>query len=370
MREIESDPDLELQVLVTGMHLSPTFGYTVSEIEADGMPIAARVDIGSMSGSHTDVVSAVGAAVTGIGTALTEISPDTVVLLGDRYEIFAAAQAAMFLNLHIVHIGGGDNGHGTHDNYMRHCISKMAHLHFVTHDAAKRRVIQLGENPSTVLNTGSLAVDAVLHTAVLSIEETQERTGIDFGEPTLLVAYHPVSLDLDTTIEELEGLTTYLRSARAEGFGIVLTGTNADAGNDYVRQEIMKLLAEAHPSTWFFENLGAELFHNVLRHSSALIGNSSSALYEAPLVQTPSVDIGIRQYGRTAGPSVIRTVADPASIAAAVRTAVTGGVGFDTYPYGDGPAAPRMTKLLRDTYFADIRGKTFYDLKIEDFGNR
>lgn len=365
MRELVGASGVELQVLVTGTHLDPAFGETVAEIEADGMPIAARVPLPSGRGAPIDTVNAVAAGTRDIGAALDRLEPDIVVVFGDRFEMLAATQAAMFLNVPIAHIGGGDNTRGTHDDYIRHCITKMAQVHFVSHDAARRRVIQLGEEPPRVYDAGALAVDATLGTRILTSDATTAATGIDVRSPFLLVSYHPVTLNQESTRREVAAVTEYLRRAHADGLGIVMSGTNADAGHGLIRRAQDDLRTALGDRIWFFESLGSERYLNVLRRAVALLGNSSSGLYEAPLVGTPTVNIGDRQRGRAAGESVIHVSADADEIEQAVRTAFSGSISFKGYPYGDGPAAPRIAQVLRETDLASLGEKEFFDLSGE-----
>lgn len=362
MRELSTTPDIVLQVLVTGTHLDPTYGTTISEIENDGLSIAERVPIDMGTGAPIDTVNAVGLGTRDIGAALIRLKPDIVVVFGDRFEMLSAAQAAMFLNLPVAHIGGGDTAQGTHDNYVRHAITKMAQLHFTTHEDAHRRVVQLGEDPMTVFNTGALANDAVLGTPMLDAATTTALTGIRFDSPVVLVAHHPISVDRTATAREISALLEFIRDILDEGLEVVITGTNADAGNDVIRSAYEPLLGEHRRSVHFVENLGGDLYINVLRHSTMLVGNSSSGLYEAPLVGTPTLDVGTRQLGRAAGTSVLRVSANASAMRSTADHVLAGHVTFENYPYGRGPAAPRIAAILRATNLDDLHDKSFHDI--------
>jgi UDP-N-acetylglucosamine 2-epimerase (non-hydrolysing)/GDP/UDP-N,N'-diacetylbacillosamine 2-epimerase (hydrolysing) len=363
MRAIAGDPGLRLQTVATGMHLVPEFGLTWREIERDGFALDAKVETVLGGDTAVAVGKAVGLGVIGFTEILERLGPDLVVLLGDRYEVFAAAQAAMVLQIPVAHLGGGDTGAGTIDNVIRHCITKIASLHFVTHAEARRRVLQLGEDPERVFCVGSTGVDAILATPLLDRAALERELGVSFRETILLATFHPLTMDAGSAPDQLRALLEVLEEFRAGGAcSVVFTKANADHGG----RELNRIL-EQHGSGregWhLFSSLGRVNYLSLVRQAAAVVGNSSSGIYEAPYLGTPTVDIGSRQQGRAAPASVLRCEPDARSIRAAIRAALAfrfEGVGMI---YGDGRACERILAGIKQ--FVEVPGlarKAFFDL--------
>lgn len=358
MFEMQSCTDLQMQVLVTGAHLSVKHGLTYREIETDGFHIDHMVEIPMDIDTPVAIAQAIGHGVIEISEALASTSPDLVVVLGDRYEMFAASSAAMMLGIPIAHIGGGDHGDGTIDNVIRHCITKMAQLHFVTHDRARRTVLQLGEDPSRVFDVGALATDAVLKTKLISRQEIATQLDLDAEKPWLLMTYHPLTLAGHDWLLELESILGAIVSLGVR-YEVIVTAPNADAGNTQVRARLSKF-ADRQVNVRLVENLGS-IYVSVLAESALVIGNSSSGIYEAPLLKIPTLNVGLRQRGRSCGDSVISVDSDQESILSAIKYAIEVGTSFENYPYGRECAAPKIVKLIAE--MGDLNaGKRFIDV--------
>jgi UDP-hydrolysing UDP-N-acetyl-D-glucosamine 2-epimerase len=346
MREIAGHPALALQVAVTGMHLSARHGETWRSVEQDGFRIDARVEVLSDDESAEGMAKAVGRGVAGFTDAFRALAPDVVLVLGDRFEIFAAAQAAVLTYRPIAHIAGGDVTEGAIDEVLRHCITKMSHLHFVTNAASAKRVAQLGEPVERIFNTGSPGLDYVKRTTLLSREELAERLSVRFRERTLLVTFHPATLERESPAAQFGQLLSALDAVSAEApTGIVFTRPNADPGNAEIAVALDAYVAK-HDNARAFTALGPQVYLSLMAQSDAVVGNSSSGLYEAPSLGVATVNIGDRQKGRLAASSVISVAPAAADIAAAIRRAMKMDCSAAVNPYGDGDSAARIVAQL------------------------
>lgn len=364
MRSIEDHPALKLQVVVTGGHLAASKGLTIDEIELDGFRVDRRVDALLDSDSQVAVAKTFGLTVMGVAEAYRDLRPDIVVLLGDRYEILASAVAAMLTRLPIAHIHGGELTEGLIDESIRHCITKLSHLHFAAADAYRNRVIQLGESPDRVWTTGALAIDAVAALNWLSREELEDSIGVKLRDRNLLVTYSPVTLNHSVTSVEVGQLVHALRTF--SDYGVFITLPNADLDEGLVKRAFVDLAEEAPDRVRLFANLGQRRYLSLMRQADVVVGNSSSGLLEAPLVGTPTVNIGDRQRGRLHGDSVIDCDGEVESICAAIRVAlgkkeVLGLLGRD-YPYGTGSPIGKIVKVLATSDLDGILSKKFFDL--------
>lgn len=360
MRDLQVDPDFDLQVIVTGMHLSPEFGMTSSVIEADGFSISARIETLLSSDSAVGVAKATGLGVIGFADAYQSLHPDLIVVLGDRFEIFAAAQAALFLRIPIAHIGGGDVTAGAFDEAMRHAISKMAHLHFVTNDGAARRLMRMGENPEQIFNVGSPGLDH-LHRASLLDRETLERElDFKFRKQNFIVTFHPVTLDSRPSDVQLDALLDALKEVGKDA-GIIFTLPNADTGGRALIEKVQEFV-NGRENVRAYDSLGQERYLGTLAVVDVVIGNSSSGLYEAPSLCTPTVNIGNRQEGRLRASSVFDCPAETSAILHAIDQALAFGDQQVDNPYQKGDCAKLMVGVLRDVeVFATLVMKHFYD---------
>lgn len=363
MHGVRETPGLALQVIATGAHLSPEFGLTYRAIEADGFIIDARVEMLLSSDTPVGTVKSIGLGVIGFADALAGLAPDMLIVQGDRFEMLAAAETAMVMQIPVAHLGGGDIGSGTYDNVIRHCITKIASLHFVTHEEARSRVLQLGEDPEKVFCFGATGVDGILRTRLVPRAVLANELGVELDPTILLVTFHPLTMDDSSGAPELEQLLTALSAVRADRTcSVVFTRANADNGGRELNRMVEDYV-QRNPGCHLFDSLGQRNYLSLMKEASLVVGNSSSGIYEAPYLQTPTVDIGSRQRGRAAPRSVIRC--DPT--ASSIRAAIAQGLAFQFRDvpmiYGEGNAAPRIVQTIRD--YAGVAGlahKTFFDL--------
>ncbi|WP_337996594.1 UDP-N-acetylglucosamine 2-epimerase [Oleispirillum naphthae] len=362
LKGIAADTRLTLQLAVTGMHLSPEFGLTVRQIEADGFTPDARVDMLLASDTPAGVAKSLGLGVIGFADALDRLRPDLLVVLGDRFEILAAAQAAMILRIPIAHIHGGELTEGLIDEAIRHSLTKMSHLHFTAAEPYRQRVIQLGEAPERVWTVGAPGLDAIRLTPRLSRAELSESLGFDLAAPYFLVTYHPVTLDA------AGGGIAPLLAALAEfpGHRILFTGVNADPDNAPIREAISAFAAACPGRVHAAVSLGQKRYLGALAHADAVIGNSSSGILEAPSFRIPTVNIGDRQRGRLRAASVIDAGEDAATIASAIRHALSAdfraGLVDMQSPFGDGHASERMLETIATHPLEGLLMKRFQDM--------
>lgn len=356
-RALHADADFDLGVIVTGGHLDPDQGMTVAAVEATGVPIAARVPWGQ--GTPATRAARV---LDGVAQALSDDAPDLMILLGDRFETLAAAQAAALVGVPIAHLSGGDVTEGAMDDAFRHAISKLAHLHLVFHDPAARRLRQLGEAPDRVHVVGNPALDGLAEAARIDDAELERRLGAPLGERNLLVTFHPVTLQPDHGLAELDGVLSAL-DRLAPAWTIWITAPNADPGGDLLRRRI-ETWADGRGNVRVRMALG-EAYPALTARCAAVLGNSSSGLAEAPTLGVPTVDVGLRQSGRLAGPSVVWSQAQPDAVLSALAAAQALGPDAMINPYGDGASLPRIVAVLKNAPARDVLlRKRFVDLEI------
>lgn len=360
MKDIQASPLYELQLVVTGMHLSPEFGLTVNVIEEDGFRIAARVESLLSSDTAIGVTKAVGLGVIGFADVYERLRPDLVLLLGDRFEIFAAAQAALFARVPIAHIGGGDVTEGAFDEAMRHGISKMSHLHFVTNKEAASRLERMGEDPAHIFNVGSPGLDHLHRSHLLDRTTLERELGFQFRERNFMITFHPVTLDMMPSEAQLEMLLGALDQSGPD-VGLIFTLPNADTEGRALIQRVEEFVslrdnARAYPS------LGQERYLGTMAIADVVIGNSSSGFYEAPSLRTPTVNIGRRQQGRLKAASVFDCPPEKEAITKAIAQALVFGRQMVENPYQRGDCAELIVKELSgiDNY-ASLTMKHFFD---------
>jgi len=347
LRELDDDPDIELQIAVTGMHLSPEFGETYREIEKDGFAIDAKIDTLLSSDTPVGVAKSVGLGVIGFADIFQRLKPDMVVLLGDRYEVFAAAQAALFATIPVAHIAGGDSTEGSFDEAIRHSITKMAHLHFVTNELAARRVLQLGENPDCVVNVGSPGVDYIKRVQLLDRADLESKLDFKFCSKNLLVTFHPATLEMQPPGDQLRELFEALDSFREEDIGLLFTKPNSDTGGRTIIRMIDDYVAN-HNKRRAFASLGQIVYLSLVGQVDVVVGNSSSGLYEVPSFCKPTVNIGQRQTGRLQASSVINCEPIAAEIVRSIQEALTKDCSGTVNPYGDGDSSRRIASILKE----------------------
>ncbi len=364
LRELQDDPGIDLQMLVTGMHLSPEFGSTYRVIEEDGFPIAARVEMLLSSDTPVGITKSLGLATLGFADALARLQPDILVVLGDRYEILAAAQAAMVARIPIAHIHGGESTEGAIDEAIRHAVTKMAHMHFAAAEPYRQRIIQLGEHPGRVYNFGAPGLDNFNRLSLISRQELSESLGFDLSGPFFLVTYHPATLDHRGPRAATQSLLDALD--RFPAVKILFTKSNSDTDGRIIGRMIDAYVA-AHPERAIAStSLGQTRYLSALTHASVVIGNSSSGIIEAPVARTPTVNIGSRQRGRLRAESILDCDESPEAISQAIALAISPGfqaiVSRAQSPYGDGKASPGIKAVLATINLQDLLLKYFHDL--------
>ncbi len=361
MRAIQIDEHLKLQIVVTGMHLSPEFGLTYRVIEEDGFTIDEKVEMLVSSDSCVGIAKSIGLGVIGFADAFYRLQPDILVILGDRYEIFAAAQAALVARIPIAHIAGGDITEGAVDEAIRHSISKMSHLHFVTNEASAKRVRQLGENPKYIFNVGSTGLDSIKNMKLLDKKELEAELDFRFKARNLLVTFHPVTLDEVPSVAQMRELLKALDGLDDET-GIIFTGANADSEGRQLNQMIIEFVKN-HPNAKYFQSLGQLRYLSTISHVDAVVGNSSSGIYEVPSFKKPTVNIGNRQKGRLQAASVINCKPQADQIRKSIEKAYQMDCSQVVNPYGDGKSSQRILKILKsiDNYKA-LLTKSFFEV--------
>ena len=346
LRALAAREDVQLQLYVGGMHLLERFGWTVEEIERDGYPIAERVDFLLPDDSPQAVAESIGRGVIGFAEAFARSGPDMLVVLGDRFEMLAAVAAAVPLGVPIAHIHGGELTEGAIDDSIRHAITKLSHLHFVSTEQYAARVRRLGEENWRVVVSGAPALDALADFRPLRAEELRERFGVSPDERTLLVTFHPETLEPDRTEAHAAEV---LAAVRGSGLGAVFTYPNADLGHLHIAA-VFEEAAASDERYRMIRSFGSEAYFSVLSRVGAMVGNSSSGIIEAPSFRLPVVNVGSRQHGRTRAANVIDVEPERTAIASAIDRAIDPGFrrSLDglVNPYGDGHAAARIVEVL------------------------
>ena len=346
MRGIQGSPRLDLQVAVTGMHLSDEFGMTVRGIEADGFRVDARVDMQLAGDSGQAIGRSMGLCVGGFADALAKLSPAMLLVLGDRFETLAAVAAALPARIPVAHIAGGDLTEGSFDDAMRHAITKLAHVHFVTNGEAARRVLQLGEEGWRVHNVGSPGIDTIRRLEPLPRPALESELGMALRKRNLLVTFHPATLEPGAAEGQFTELLAALE-ALGPDFGLYFTYPNADnEGRGIIR--LLEAFVQSHSNGRAYASLGQRLYLSLMREVDALVGNSSSGLYEAPTLKKPAVNIGDRQKGRPQAASVINCLPLRKEIGAGIWRALELDCAGVVNPYGDGRSAERIVQALEE----------------------
>ena len=359
---IHSDDTLILQLIVTGMHLAPEFGLTYREIEADGLPIAARVEMLVSSDTATGIAKSMGLGLIGFADTFQSLAPDLLVVLGDRFEILAAAQAALVQRIPMAHIHGGETSEGAFDESIRHALTKMAQWHFVAAEPYRQRVIQMGEAPKHVFNFGAPGLDQLDAITWLDRPALARSLGIADGSPLLLVTYHPTTLDGRDPVLAMDELCAAI--ARFEDAVVVFTYPNADTGGRALIDAVDRFVGQAPERRHAFASLGQQRYLSLMRVADVVVGNSSSGLIEAPALHRATVNLGARQKGRLRAPSVIDTAEDRDGIERALRHALSTDFqrrlsDLDS-PYGRGRVGTRIRDTLRQVQL-DVQ-KSFFDI--------
>ena len=362
MRAIQQTPELTLQLIATGMHLSPEFGYTIDNIRAEGFSVDDTVETLLSSDSGVGVAKSVGLGVIGFADAFARLKPDLVVVLGDRYETFAAAQAAMYMRLPMAHLFGGDVTEGAIDESIRHAITKMSHLHFATNGDSARRLMQLGEDPSRIFTVGSPGIDSIKRLKLMDRETVGREVGTALGPRNILVTFHPVTVEADRSVGALDELFAALSALDPE-VRLFFTFANADAEGRALNERI-KAFVSGRNNAIAVASLGQLRYISLMNQVDAVVGNSSSGIYEAPSLNAPSVDIGDRQKGRERASSVFHAEPERGAISAAIAQAMQRGRQPTVSPYGDGESSRRTAEAIAAIPdFRALLKKGFYDVR-------
>ena len=365
LKKIDADQELELQLIATGMHLSLEFGLTYKEIEKD-FKIDKKIDIQLSLDTSVGISRSIGIAQTSIAEAYNELKPDIVVVLGDRYEIFSATSAAMIAKIPIAHIHGGELTEGSWDDCIRHCISKMSHLHFTATEEYKNRVIQLGEHPDRVFNLGGVGIENIKRLKLLSKNEFEKIINFKLDKKNLLITFHPVTLENNTSQEQFQELLDAINEL--DDTNIIFTKTNSDLNGKVINKMIDEYTSENPKKSVGFVSLGQLRYLSALQYVDAVVGNSSSGLLEAPSFKVGTINIGDRQKGRIKASSIIDCEPKKNSISTALtklyskeflKTLKT-----SINPYGDGHSSRKIIKKIKKINLKTILKKSFYDLNL------
>ena len=358
LHDIRADNDLQLQLLVSGSHLSPEFGHTYQQIEADGFDISAKIEILLSSDSAVGTVKSMGLALIGLADTLARLQPEVLVILGDRFEALAAAQSAMLMKVPVLHLHGGEISEGATDDAIRHAISKLSYLHATSTEAYRQRVIQLGEAPERVHNVGAIGLDHLTRSNLLNKTELAQALNFQLTQPFFVVTYHPVTLADEPAQASFAALLAALD--KFPGHQIILTYPNADEGGRQIMSMLQQYAANQPLRVLAIKSLGQLRYLSAVKHAAAVIGNSSSGIIEVPAFHVPTVNIGSRQQGRLAAPSVLHCSATESAIAATITKALNHPVTNNSNPYGQGDASGKVIQMIKQLQFNPV--KTFYDL--------
>jgi GDP/UDP-N,N'-diacetylbacillosamine 2-epimerase (hydrolysing) len=365
MKEIQEDDSLELQVIATGTHLSKEFGETYTTIEKDGFKINAKIDLDLSDDSPLGVTKSLGLGVIGFGKAIDELKPDLVVVLGDRYELLAATQAALIFKIPVAHIHGGETTEGAFDEAIRHSITKMSHFHFVAHDDYRKRVIQLGENPDRVFNFGAIGLDHLTRMEFLTRSQVEEALQFKLGEVNFLVTYHPVTLSHEPTSKALDNLFEALKAFPQAK--IILTKSNSDTDGKIIGKKLDEFAIQSKGQAAVYDSLGQKIYLSLMKYVDVVIGNSSSGILEAPAFKVPTINIGPRQRGRLRAKSIIECEAESNQIIETIKKALSKEFkeSFENTapPYKAGNASRRVKDVLKEVSLKGLLMKKFYDLE-------
>ena len=359
---IQDDPALTLQIIATGMHMSPEFGLTYKSIEQDGFQIDRKVEMLTSSDTPVGIAKSIGLGLIGFADALYELQPDLIVVLGDRFEIFSAVTAALVARIPVAHLHGGETTEGAFDESLRHSITKMSHLHFVAAEVYLKRVIQLGERQDRVFLVGGLGVDNIKKLQLLNKTDLEASLGFRFGKKNLLVTFHPVTLEKATAADQLEELLSALEAL--QDTHLIFTMPNADTDGRTLMNRIAQFVAQqTHARA--YTSLGQLRYFSCIAQVDGVVGNSSSGVAEVPSFKKGTVNIGDRQKGRMKPSSVIDCLPNRESISDALAKLYSTEFQISLQkvinPLGEGGASERVVEIIRNIQISDLVKKTFYD---------
>ncbi|WP_406611041.1 UDP-N-acetylglucosamine 2-epimerase [Agarivorans sp. JK6] len=363
LKDIQDDSELTLQLLVSGMHLSPEFGETYRQIENDGFHIDEKVEILLSSDTAVGTAKSMGLGVLGFADSLSRLSPDVLVILGDRFEALAAAQTAMILRIPVLHLHGGEITEGAYDDAIRHAITKLSYLHGTSTEEYRQRVIQLGETPERVRNVGAIGLEHLKRADFMSVEELSESLSFSLNKPFFLVTYHPVTLGSEEPEASFCALTDALD--KYPNYQVVVTYPNADDGGRRIIPLLESYAKQNQERVIAIPSLGQHRYLSAVKHAVAVIGNSSSGIIEVPAFGVPTVNIGRRQKGRLAAKSVINSLPESGAIESAINIAISRSYKKDgeviVNPYGQGNTSAQVVEMIKSTSFKTC--KAFFDIQ-------
>jgi UDP-hydrolysing UDP-N-acetyl-D-glucosamine 2-epimerase len=363
LKDLQTDTELDLQLVVTGMHLSSRFGSTYKVIEKDGFLINHKVDLALEGDSAQDIAKSVGRGTIGFADSFGRLQPDIVLVLGDRYEILSAVQAAMIMNIAIAHLHGGELTEGALDDSIRHAITKMSHLHFVAAEPYRQRVIQLGERPDRVFNVGSPGLDKIKEMKLLKREEFEKAIDFKLGAINFLVTYHPVTLFQEGPEKAIRAILKAIDEFPSSR--VLFTMPNSDKDNKIIGKMIDGYIKRNSGRAKSFISLGQLRYLSAIKNVDVVLGNSSSGLTEVPIFNKPTVNIGDRQKGRLRASSVIDCEENVKSISLAINKALSEDfqktLGQVHHPYKSGNASKAISKILKSFNLDGVLVKEFYD---------
>ena len=345
LRDLSAHPQVDLQLIVLGSHLSPEFGLTIREIEKDGFPIAARIECLLSSDSDVGMAKTIGLATLSLADALSQLRPDLLLLIADRYEMLAPASVALALRIPIAHIEGGEISEGAIDDAVRNALTKLSHIHFTSTEAARARIIAMDEEDWRAHRAGAPSLDHLRRNSLFSRADLEARLAIRIQDPATLVSYHPVTIARDT-LNETDALFAALAALPGQ---ILFCYPNADAGSRALIERTHSFLASREDSH-IFVNLDALTYWSLLRQVDLFLGNSSSGIMETPSFALPTVNVGLRQQGRERARNIVDAAPEAPAILDAVRIAKSSAfrdsLAAMTNPYGDGYASAKIVEVL------------------------
>lgn len=366
LKDIQADKDLDLQLLVSGTHLSPEFGNTYTQIEKDGFHIDEKIEILLSSDTAVGVAKSMGLGILGFTDSLKRLQPDALVILGDRFEALAAAQTAMILRIPVVHLHGGEVTEGAYDDAIRHAITKLSYIHCTSTDEYRNRVIQLGESPSRVFNVGAIGLDHLSRSSFMTPIELSTSLSFQLNKPFFIVTYHPVTLANEEPIASFQAILDSLDEY--PDYQVIITYPNADDGGRSIIP-LLESYANKNPERVLaIPSLGQQRYLSAVKYSSAVIGNSSSGIIEVPSFDVGTINIGMRQKGRLSAKSVIDCSPVKSNIVNAIELGITKKYKLNdeivSNPYGQGDASGQVITLLKELNVSPF--KSFYDLNVEE----
>ena len=365
LKKLDSSKKINLKIIASGMHLSKQHGFTYKEILKDNFIIHQKVYFPSQSKNNKELSKSFTIAVKRYSASIDKIKPDSIILLGDRYEIFAAAIAAFLLQIPIFHCHGGEASYGSQDEYFRNCITKLSNIHFVATERYRKRVIQLGENPNNVYNVGGLGVENINKLKLLNKKKLQKILNVDFNNNTFLITFHPTTLEASNSLKHLNQIFEALEYFKDNN--VIFTSSNSDVLGGLINKKIKNYVAK-YKNFFFFYSLGQLVYLSTLKHSDLVIGNSSSGIIEAPSFKKPTVNIGKRQLGRERAISVLDCNPKKQEIITSIQKALSKSflkkIKDCKNPYENGNSSKKILKTI-EKFKLDSINNNFFDVKFK-----